>query len=58
VSKLSILHHQIIHLEVKPVILVGVASDLAKELSSVNMKGFTSENGSMNAAKKEIFHTT
>jgi hypothetical protein len=44
-------------MEVKPVILVGVACDLAKELSSVCMKGFTPENGLMNAAKMELFHT-
>jgi hypothetical protein len=58
VPKLSIVHHQIIHMEVKPVILVVVACDLAKELSSVHMKGFTLENGLMHAAKDETICTT
>jgi hypothetical protein len=35
----------------KPVILVGVASDLPKELSTVHMKVFIPENGLMNAVK-------
>jgi hypothetical protein len=45
-------------MEVKPVILVVVACDLAKELSSVHMKGFTLENGLMHAAKDETICTT
>jgi hypothetical protein len=33
VPKISIIHHHIFYMEIKPVILVGVARDLAKELS-------------------------